>query len=514
MSDSDNTIIAPQSVPLSHLHAQQHTHKKNFDRRYVAAFAAVSTVIAVAFIWAPTTSKTIPQATLPSIVLAKPGSAESSASVDLPTDGNSNISNDNRLAPFAATQRKRARELAQASLAGFVEQQIRLEDSMAVQQWGEQTLQSAMDLAKTGDQAFLVEDFPVALAAYDEAQQQLTLLIQRGNELFEEHLDAANLSINELDVPAAKESIQQALTIKPNHTAAGQVQFRIDNLPKVISLLRTAKNHELGGRFEQALEVYQSVRQLDPLTSGLTKQEEIARQGQTGNDLNNYISRGFAALKQGTFESARTAFKAALAIDPNNEIALGGLQQVAKRNDLSIIRGYQQTAAAALNAEEWQKSINAYQAVLKLDGNIHFALNGLQIAKSHSRHDLLLEKISTEPKKLSSEKLFLEATSILATAKQLTHRGERLSGLIEEVDRLLVLYRDPVDVVLLSDNATEVIVSNVGRLGRFERKNLSLRPGQYTIRGSQNGCRDIYLSIEVLPGIAPLDLSCPQELEN
>lgn len=77
---------------------------------------------------------------------------------------------------------------------------------------------------------------------------------------------------------------------------------------------------------------------------------------------------------------------------------------------------------------------------------------------------------------------------------------------------MLQQYSNPVDVTLRSDNATDIIVSNVGRLGFFEEKVLSLRPGTYTIRGSQNGCRDLYLSIEVLPGIEPLDLSCQERI--
>jgi hypothetical protein len=178
-----------------------------------------------------------------------------------------------------------------------------------------------------------------------------------------------------------------------------------------------------------------------------------------------------------------------------------------------VIRAHQQQAEAAMSGENWQSAIDAYQAVLALDGNIQFAANGLNDAKAHLRAQRLLTKIASEPSKLSSESLFLQANDIVQSARELQHKGPTIDRLVNEVNELLTLYRDPVDVVLISDNATEIVVSNVGRLGRFERKSLSLRPGQYTIRGSQDGCRDIYLSVEVLPGIAPLNLSCPESLE-
>ncbi len=67
-------------------------------------------------------------------------------------------------------------------------------------------------------------------------------------------------------------------------------------------------------------------------------------------------------------------------------------------------------------------------------------------------------------------------------------------------------------VTLLSDNFTEVVLSNIGRLGNFQSKVLSLRPGEYTIRGSARGCRDIFLTVTVLPGIAPIEVFCMETI--
>jgi hypothetical protein len=55
----------------------------------------------------------------------------------------------------------------------------------------------------------------------------------------------------------------------------------------------------------------------------------------------------------------------------------------------------------------------------------------------------------------------------------------------------------PVAVVFESDNQTEVVVYKVGRLGTFERRELSLRPGTYTVVGSRDGYRDVRLRVRV-----------------
>jgi tetratricopeptide (TPR) repeat protein len=418
------------------------------------------------------------------------------------------------LAPFALTQKERAREQVQQALALFVERQILLEDTMQVHQWGAAELEAAMALAKSGDADFIAESYDSALTAYQAAVEKMDAVISQGNELFSAYLDDTLRAIQALDPAAATVAIEQALTIKPNDAAALNARTRAQALPTIVSKLRSAKNHELGGRYSEALAVYDEVAQLDPLTSNLNELRAGAMAAQAGNDVASHISRGFAALQNKQFAGARNAFNAALRVDPDNAIAKGGLQQVAEVNDLTIISNFQSAAEQAIANEQWQDAIDAYQEVLKLDKNIQFAKRGLAQASAHQKAQRLLTRIVNEPQKLSTEKLFLDAREIVQDAQQLEFAGPELTRLSVEVNRLLALYADPVEVVLLSDNATNIVMSNVGQLGSFERRTLSLRPGAYTIRGSQNGCRDIFLNIEVLPGIEPLDLSCPESISQ
>ena len=58
-------------------------------------------------------------------------------------------------------------------------------------------------------------------------------------------------------------------------------------------------------------------------------------------------------------------------------------------------------------------------------------------------------------------------------------------------------------VALESDNATVVVIHRVGPLGAFERREVDLLPGRYTVVGSRMGYRDVRREIEVQPGAAP-----------
>ncbi len=498
MSEDQGDIIRPQPAPLSHLAGPQEKASQTFDWRVAGVAVAVLAALVIAFSWRPDIETSSPER--PSETAETEGPAVS------------NRSSEDRLAPFAETQRARAREAAQAALATFVEKQIQLEENMDVARWGQAELDRALALAQEGDSDFLSDRFDESLAAYEAATAALDELLREGMNLLSTYLEDTETAIDDRNIPVAEAAIEKATRIHSEHPDLPGLRSRIDRLPSVITLLRDAKNHELGGRFNEALETYDRVRTLDPQTTGLESLRAEVAVAQQRDRVAQLLSEGFDALNASRFDRARNRFNTVLSLEPDNEIAKGGLAQVAQDNDLAIIRDLRETAEQAGRSENWQAAIDAYQAVLKMDSNIQFARSGLRVAEEQLRHLNLLGRISAEPFKLSSQKLYIEAGEILDRARQLPHQGPRLQSATEEVSTLLVLYRDPVEVVLVSDNATDVIMSNVGRLGTFERKTLSLRPGQYTIRGSQNGCRDIYLSIEVIPGIEPLDLSCPEKL--
>ena len=75
-----------------------------------------------------------------------------------------------------------------------------------------------------------------------------------------------------------------------------------------------------------------------------------------------------------------------------------------------------------------------------------------------------------------------------------------LTGQIEAVDRLVAAAETPLRVALASDNVTDVTIYRFGRLGNFERKDVELLPGRYTVVGVRAGFRDVRRQIDVVPG--------------
>lgn len=68
-------------------------------------------------------------------------------------------------------------------------------------------------------------------------------------------------------------------------------------------------------------------------------------------------------------------------------------------------------------------------------------------------------------------------------------------------------------LLIESDNQTEVTIYHVGRLGAFEQKQISLRPGRYTVTGSRAGYRDVRKVISLGPAsTASVSIRCEERI--
>ena len=79
---------------------------------------------------------------------------------------------------------------------------------------------------------------------------------------------------------------------------------------------------------------------------------------------------------------------------------------------------------------------------------------------------------------------------------------------MERSSALLEAYAEPVRVQLTSDNETEVLLSTIGRLGRFDRREVVLRPANTCswARGAAAGTWR--QTVIVAPGMDAVDIRC------
>jgi hypothetical protein len=226
------------------------------------------------------------------------------------------------------------------------------------------------------------------------------------------------------------------------------------------------------------------------------------------------MSEGLAALDRGALDDAQGAFVRAEAARPGAPATADALKRVEDARKAEGLTAHRARAEAAEAREDWKGAAAEYDAALKLEPRVAFALEGRARSVPRAALDETLEGYLRRPERLSAEAVAREAERALGRAEDVDAPGPRLQRQRAALEGLLKEARTTVDVPLVSDGATEVVVLRVGTLGAFRQKAIALRPGSYVVVGRRRGYRDTRKTLVVSPGArpAPLDVRCDQAL--
>ena len=415
-------------------------------------------------------------------------------------------------APFEAAELARARKQAKDQLAEFVELELGLVERMNVGVWGAAELAQVKGRASAADQMFDERRYQEALDEYAAATEDLVALEAKGDALFQADVAEGQVALEKLDHPHAVAAFERALAVRPQHPGATAGAERASKLPKVIELLRESDRAALRGDYGAAEEYLGRVRALDPDTTGLAERTVEIAATRASERRKATLSEGFKALGRSEHDRALAAFNRVLEGDPNDADALAGVQQAKQARLLARIDALRDAAGRQEREDRWTDALATYDAALGLDPTLRFARDGK--ARIGARLALLeaMTRFVDDPGLLSAADEFSAAKEVLAQAGAETAAGARFETQVVALRAIVQRSSVPVPLVIVSDNATEVVIHKVGVIGTFARRELMLRPGRYVIVGSQNGCRDVREEIILAPDTAPVDIRCVERI--
>jgi tetratricopeptide (TPR) repeat protein len=226
------------------------------------------------------------------------------------------------------------------------------------------------------------------------------------------------------------------------------------------------------------------------------------------------MSEGLAALDHGALDEAQAALARAEAARPGATSTADALKRVDEARKSEGLAAHRARAESAEGREDWKGAAAEYEAALKLDPQVAFALAGRARTVPRAELDDALQSYLLRPARLSTEAVAREAERALGRAEEAEPSGPRIQQQRAALERLLRDARTTVNVPLRSDGATEVVVLRVGTLGTFREKEVTLRPGSYVVVGRRRGYRDTRKTLVVSPGVrpAPLDVRCEEAL--
>ncbi len=410
-------------------------------------------------------------------------------------------------------ERVQARASAEKVL-GQLLAKIRTLEARAVPRWGGLAWKQADEAYKRGDAEYLERNYEAAERHYSEALKLVDPLLDQVDVVFRNTMRDAESAFDNAEVQEAVRLYDLAVAISPSHAGARAGLKRARGLDAVLALTEQALAHERDLELEAALASFERAIEIDPEWTVAVdgRKRLLATINQMQFDAR--MTEGLNALADRDYRAARAAFQRARELQPKSQEPLDGLRAVEQEIRLDNIAALERQGRAQQEGEQWQAAVDTYKQALELDGNLTFAHEGLARATRMTELHRQLDAYIDDPDSLSAPRTMQAATSRLLEITRMPEIGPRLASQRDELSRLLKRAATPLTVELVSDNATDVSIYKVGKLGTFERTELSLRPGTYVAVGSRPGFRDVRLEFRVAPEIdmQPIIVRCEEKI--
>jgi tetratricopeptide (TPR) repeat protein len=415
--------------------------------------------------------------------------------------------------PATAAPSPEERRAAEDALGGFLKAHAALE-AKGIDLWGGEAYAQARDLAARGDEAMRREDFPVAERDYRQATELLAGVAARTGAVLEAAVSAGARALDEGDGPGARSAFRIALAIAPEDPRARRGMARAEKVEEVFRLLAAGEAHERGGRLALAHTDFEAAAGVDPESAPARAAVARIREAIAADKFRRAMSDGLQALEDERYPEALAAFQVAHAFQPESREVNDGITQAREGIRLERIAGHHRRAKASERQERWTEAVAQYEAALAIDPTLTFAqegkARGLHLAELTARMQHYLD----DPGLLSSPRVRQTVATLMGEAAALVPKGPRFARQLAALQEQFELAVKPVTLELVSDNATEVVIYRIGRLGRFTSHQLSLRPGTYTIVGSRLGYKDVRREVTLAAGqpIAPVFIACKETI--
>jgi len=391
------------------------------------------------------------------------------------------------------------RERAENRLGGFLEKKQEL-DRNGVLEWGDREYAAVLALSKTADQAFLREDYPGAVTAYEEAIAKSDALLSRIPEALTELLEAGKTALAQTQGELAKRKFQAALDIDPDLKSAAEGLQRSKTIERVESLMKSGADDEIEEQYALAITDYQEAAQLDPhhpaAAAAVTRVGERIRE----TKFRQLMTEALRAIETEELSAAEAMLIEAKSLYPGSAEVKDASFRVVEARRLIRIRELIELAREAETTENWKKANDGYRKILEIDPLITEAVTGSGRTETRIRLLGQMKYCLDHRDELHTEKTRAHAVMILSEAKDVGGKEMQWLHDVSAFEDAVVAATTPVPVVIESDGQTSVDVYRVGRFGTFVSKDLSLLPGTYTVVGHRKGYKDVRRKLIVDPG--------------
>jgi len=391
----------------------------------------------------------------------------------------------------------RSRLLAEERASRFREKRDGLQQQGAPL-WAAEAWAAAIARGDEAAAAISARDFARAIDLYEDATRRLVEVSGGAEPAFRQALAAGNAAIEARASSDAVKAFQIALAIRPGDRIARQGLDRARRLDEVLAHFAAGEAQEKAGARAKARREYAAAAAIDsefaPARAALNRID-----GQLGAErFNEVMTRGMAELERRDWSGAERSFRTALKMRPAHPAAADGLARAQQSSQRESLARLQREAQALESSERWEEALASYRRAAAIDPAVDFAREGVARCNRMIALHARVASYLAEPERLYSENVRGDANQFLASLGS-EAAGPRFKQERHRLEEALRRATTKITVQLASDNATEVTLYRVGRLGRFQNREIALTPGTYTLVGSRPGYKDVRVQLIVSP---------------
>lgn len=382
--------------------------------------------------------------------------------------------------------------------------------------WAAADWQAAIDAATGGDDLYGNGRFKEALSSYKKASLKLQALLDNRPQYLADSLALGWELLEKNNSDEAISAFERVIAMHLKNeeinkeAAAGLARAKVRS--EVLRLMRVGRQAEAENNLQQAAMAYTSVLELDADYPAARQASQQLTERIDRLEFQKAMSEALQNIDNGRFDAAGKALMRAAKIYPDHPAVSDTKSRLAMAGREYTLNRLRRQAAQADGREDWAAAIEFYRKALVIDSQAAFALGGLAYARQRAQLHSQFRHYLADPDRLYSEEPLVNARKLLAANKQIPDREAVLAKMATQLQEAVRLALIPVELVIQSDKQTEVAIYHVGRLGRFEEKIISLRPGNYTVTGNRPGFRDVRRVIKLRPGssMTPLLIRCEE----
>ncbi len=501
---SHNKQIKPVEFELSDNSPRGVPGKHRSPRWVIPVLLALVAVTLFVVVWLP---DRISQPVIPKIPAIETTTSSPS------TPGNRNRQTDDDTSPWSDAQLAKLRKQAQDMLGNLLEAQSRLED-IGVELWAKESMAKAGATAATGDAEYREGHFIEAMASYEQGLAELQTLLDMAPQVLADQLSNAREAIDKNDSETARSALLVAAAIEPDNGELPGLRQRAAVMEQLSSLLTQAEKIEASGDLAQAERILQQAVELDSASRQARSELTRVKKAHTTQRFNTAMSNGYRALDNGQFKQARSAFSEAATLKIGSAVAASALEDVDSAETAWRLSDLQRQGQAYEAQEQWAAAVIAFEQALQIDDNLVFARDGVKRSRTRARLDQQFRNAIDEPERLSEITVAEATAQLLQQAATISPRGPVLAQQMEQLKVVLERANTTIPLTLHSDTETEVTLRKVARLGRFQERQLNLRPGTYVAVGTREGYRDVRLTFSLSHDSEPptVVIACTEQI--